>query len=407
MKFMYMTHRTIDRLTKSALILMATTLAWGANAQDSTKKETTFYTVVFNEVPDSFNAPLIGLVNMAEGNQKGLQLGVTNINGKNFRGTQIGFTNAIGGKGRGSQIGNVNVARDSFKGAQVGYINIVTDKVKGAQVGFVNAAKKSVDGAQVSYVNVASQGVDGAQVGFVNVSAGKVDGAQVGYVNVATKDTKGAQVGFVNHTNKELTGTQVGYVNVVRKETKGSQIGFVNVAAKPIRGSQVGFINIADSISHGVPVGFLSFVRKGGFYALEASTNELYPANLSFKIGVRKLYTTFNASYNPDFKNEYAFGMGFGTNLSLSKRLYLNPEAIIQNTVNKESQMFVSLATNLGFSITDHWSVVAGPTVVWSHLDNDDKEAVLQKPSFSLYKEKIDARNQIHVGGRFALRYNF
>lgn len=390
-----------------AAILFTGLFTTNAFAQDSARKETTFYTFVFNQVPEHFNYPLIGLVNMAEGNQHGVQVGFTNINQKNINGTQVGFTNVVSGATNGMQVGFVNAGKDSLKGAQVGYINLLTDKVNGAQVGFINAAKKSVDGAQVGFINVASQEVDGMQVAFVNANIGATNGAQVGYVNVSSKDIKGAQVGFVNHANQKLTGTQVGFVNTAIKESKGTQVGFVNVSAHNLKGSQIGFINVVDSISGGVPLGFLSIIRKGGYYALEAGANELYPANLSFKIGMRQLYTSFQSSYNPDFKNEFALGAGIGSLLQLSNRLYFNPEAMIQHTIDKNTHMFVSLATNLGFAVSDHWSVVAGPSVTWSHLDNDNTETVSYKPAFSLYKNTIDTRNRIHVGARFAIRYNF
>jgi hypothetical protein len=392
MKFMYMTTTRITKALRTAFIVAAGLAGAPALAQDSTKKETTFYTFVYNQVPESCSYPVIGLVNMAEGNQHGFQLGFTNINQKNFKGTQIGFTNVVGGTTKGSQIGFINAGKDSLKGAQVGYVNIVTDKVDGAQIGFINVSKNSVEGAQIGYVNVASEKVKGAQVAFVNINIGETQGSQVGYVNIATENTKGAQVGFVNATVKE---------------SKGSQVGFVNVAGTS-NGSQIGFINVADSIGSGVPIGFISIAGKGGYYALEASTNELYPTNLSFKIGTPHFYTLFTGSYNPDFKQEYAIGAGFGSKFQLSRRFYFNPEVMIQNTVTEESQMFLSFAPNLGFSLSDHWSLVAGPSVVWSHLDNDNnKEDVLYKPSFTLYENNIDARNRVHVGARFAIRYKF
>jgi len=366
-----------------------------AQKDTSAKKETTFYTFVYNQVPDNCGYPVVGVVNMSEGSQKGLQLGMSNINEKNFTGTQIGVANVVSGSTKGAQVGVVNASKDSIKGAQVGYVNIVTSKVDGAQVGFVNVSKEEMQGAQVGYVNVASQKVNGSQVAFVNVNVGETEGAQIGYVNVTTKKTEGAQVGFVNAIGQSSTG---------------SQVGFLNIAAGALKGSQVGFINIADSVSDGVPVGFISIVRKDGFYAFEASSNELFPANLSFKIGTPHFYTLFTGSYNPDFKKQFAIGAGFGSRFQLSRRFYFNPEAMIQNTITKEdreSQMFVSFAPNLGFALDKHWSFLAGPSVVWSHLDNDTKEDVLYKPSFSLYENNIDARNRIHVGARFAVRYNF
>jgi hypothetical protein len=346
---------------KLTLALVATMMSAIAFAQDSTKKDITLYTFIFNQVPENFKFPVIGLINVGEGNQQGTQIGFTNITQKNFNGAQVGFTNAIGAAGKGAQIGFVNATKDEFKGAQIGYVNAVGNKVNGAQIGFVNACKDSLHGVQIGHVNVAGKKVHGAQVGFVNV---------------------------------------------VNDSFKGAQIGHVNVARRTIYGTQIGFVNVADSIGSGVPIGFISVVRKGGYQAIEVGYSELYPVNVSFKIGVKKFYTSFIGSFNPDFKDQFAVGAVFGSMLPITKSLYFNPEAMSQVTFKKDPFHIVSLSPQLCYSVSDKWSVVAGPSVTWMNKSHKSTEE-FNKPSFSLYENKIDAQNRIHVGAKVAVRFAF
>jgi hypothetical protein len=421
MKFMYMTY-SAKPLSGIALLLLLSLFYGTVHAQDTTSATApatpsapdttgrghTLYTFIFNQVPQNSDIPLVGVVNIAEGNQEGFQLGVTNLNQRNFKGAQIGFSNVIGGSATAAQLGFVNAARYSFEGGQIGYVNIVAESMKGAQIGFVSAARKSVNGAQVSFVNVGSAGVEGAQVGGVNVCAGNINGFQVGQVNVATKHAEGAQVGFIN-VSQTLDGAQVGFINTAAGNVNGSQVGFINVVPNTLKGAQIGFINIADSISDGVPLGFLSIVKKGGFCAAEISANELYPVNVSFKIGVKPLYTTFGASYNPDFKRSFALGAGIGSIIDLSKYFYLNPEVISMTSVEREEnhQFFLTLSTLLGCSFSKHVSIAAGPSFTWTYMERDNSERVFYKPAASLYEHTIDNRNRLHAGGRVALRFHF
>ena len=50
-----------------------------------------------------------------------------------------------------------------------------------------------------------------------------------------------------------------------------------------VSGFQLGFVNLVDSVSEGVALGFLSYVKRGGYRAIDVSSNELYPVNIGFK----------------------------------------------------------------------------------------------------------------------------
>lgn len=393
---------------RTATAVVLTLITSGAFAQDTIpqKKPMRYYTGIYNQVPENFNFPVIGFVNICEGNQHTAEIGFTNVTQKSMKGVQVGFSNITGEKLSGAQVGFVNMCRDSLNGVEVGFINVAGSRTDGAQVGFVNLTSNQVHGAQVGHVNVAAKAVEGAQVGFVNACKDSLNGMQIGYVNITGNKADGIQLGFVNGARRSVTGAQVGFVNAAAEKVNGAQVGFVNAAAGAVKGSQIGFVNVCDTISKGIPVGFLSIVRKGGFKAFEVSSSELYPANLAFKTGVDVFYTTFIASYNPDYKNEFALGAGLGTNLRLGRRVFFNPEALSQVTMEKYPQQIVSLSTMFGFTITKNISLVAGPDVAWINR-TDERSQPLLKPQYSFYREKLDSYNSIHAGAKAALRVRF
>lgn len=351
----------MDRL-KFIYLILAGVVCIPSNAagQETVKNQNRniIYTGVVNIVPDRFQFPLIGFVNIAKGSQKGLQAGFFNWNQSYFKGAQISFINTVGGELNGAQIGFVNTCRKTFKGAQISFINTAADKSNGAQVGFINT---SVDSAT------------GIQLGFVNTAAGKMKGAQISFVNTAVKDMDGAQIGFVN-TARRLTGFQLG------------------------------FVNYADTLTDGIPFGFLSFVRKGGYKAVEISATEMYPVNLSFKIGIEKLYTSFIASFNGNDKNGFAIGLGLGSNLPLGNSSYLNPEIWSQSAIFNNSSQWYSMALNYGYCITPGIHLSLGPSVLWYYMEHGDH---FKRPFMALYRHEVNENNKIIVGARVALKYVF
>lgn len=379
-----------------------------ASAQDSTNRRSThFYTGIYNELPEYVSYPVIGVVNICNGNQRNAQVGFTNVNQKNLSGVQVGFSNAAGGRVNGSQVGFVNVCRDSLTGAEIGFINLATNGTDGAQVGFVNLTRGYVEGAQVGYVNIATTSAEGAQVGFVNGCRDSMEGVQVGFVNAIGNNADAAQVGFINGVAGQTEGAQIGFVNVAAGNMDGAQVGFVNITGKKHKGLQLGFINVSDSLEDGIPFGFVSFVRKGGFMAKEISASEMYPLNLAFKTGVPLFYTTFIASFNPDLRHRFALGGGIGSNLRISNTFFFNPEALSQFTVERRTQQITSLNTLVGLTFAKRISLLAGPNLVWVHKSRNNDTNTLYEPLTSLYHEKLDARNSLHIGMKGALRISF
>jgi hypothetical protein len=308
-----------------------------------TKREYLAYTVFYNVVPDNFNYPLIGFVNVAKGTHKSCQIGFVNTTVKDFTGVQAGFVNTT-----------------------LGYFK-------------------------------------GVQAGFVNTSAKDFIGMQLGFVNTTLKDQKGYQIGFVNTTLNDFKGYQVGFVNTVFGNEKGFQIGFVNTATRGIKGFQIGFVNYADNISGGVPLGFISIVKKDGYRSFELSSNELYPINLAFKLGVKRLYTAYQLSCNPDLSKPYSASIGLGSLLPIGKNLYFNPEIYSNKPLyfSNNNTNSTSLSLNVRYTLFSSVQFSAGAAATWL---NSDKEDFMNKKSFlGIYNCKINSENRILFGLRAAL----
>ncbi len=329
-------------------------------AQDEAPKRSTpiIYSGIVNSVPDGFNLPLIGFINMGWG---------------------------------------------THYSAQVGFINFVKKDFTGTQIGFINTAGRAVMGTQIGYVNTAGKNVTGAQIGFVNTTGGNYIGPQIGFINTAVKNCKSIQLGFINTCADSLKGAQIGFVNTTTRRAEAGQIGYVNIA-KNLKGVQLGFVNLVDTIESGVPIGFLSIVKKGGYHAVELSLNEMYPVNLAYKIGVSKLYTSLILSYNPSNQQGLAVGLGLGSVLPLGKKFSLIPEVSSQSTILNGWQQINTFALNGGFNINSHLTVLAGPSLVWQYGNLPEK---LNKPFFSFSNNTYYNRGNLITGARVALRYKF
>jgi hypothetical protein len=342
-------------LIQSFLIIALILPAIGQESRSPGKK-TIVYSFVVNKVPDGINFPLIGFLNVAEGSHAGAQIGFINWNQKNFRGLQLSFVNTAGGNVKGNQTGFINTA-GSFNGLQVGFVNTVAGSFKGAQVGFINTI------------------------------AGSLNGLQMSFINTTTRQSDGMQLAFVNTSGKTLNGLQLGFIN----------------SAKMLNGLQFGFINYADSIKNGFPFGFLSFVRKGGYQALEFSLTESFPFNLAFKTGIKALYTSLMVSWNPNYGEHYALGLGIGSIIPFSRSVYFNPEVTAQGTYPDYHEIY-GLTTQLGFALIRRLNLSFGPSLVW--LNRESHESFYD-PLFYFYEYRVDDKNKIVMGARISMKYNF
>jgi hypothetical protein len=281
----------------------------------------------------------------------------------------------------------------------MGFVNSTFNDHYGIQSGFVNTTFAKSNHLQLGFVNTAGS-VQGAQIGFLNTSYKTLSGIQSGFVNLI----RGKQLGSIEKEEETLKGLQTGFVNATIGNTKGSQLGFVNFTSAGVKGSQIGFVNYADTIT-GAPLGFLSIVRKGGYRAITVSVNEFYPVNLSFKIGIPKLYTFFQGGYNSGFKKRFATGGGFGSLLPIGKALYFNPEISTFNSVStKNGLLLSSFACNLSYQITPFLQIAAGPSVTHAWFQNAESP---YKPVYRFIDYKINDKNRLIVSAGAALSIHF
>ena len=293
------------------------------------------------------------------GGVNGFELGgLVNIDRKNMNGLQIGgLTNVVFGNANGLQIGGlVNHAR-SVNGAQIGgLVNTSLGFVEGTQIGgIVNYALDSIDGAQIggiANISTTSHSINGVQIGGIaNLSLGKMNGSQIsGIINVANR-------------------------------INGMQISLINVGVK-VSGMQIGLINISDSLS-GVPIGLISISRTGMFH-LDLFSNDFSYANTCLRLGSDKFYNTFAIGVTPNtsYGNRYSFGYGIGTHIDISKKIFMNIDALAWDIHYRSFiewrgiNMVNQLRILPGWQITKGIGLYAGPCVNVEVIDDSFNSSV-------------------------------
>jgi len=277
----------------------------------------------------------------------------------------------------------INVDQYYMNGAQLaGFGNVVGGSANGAQVaGFFNVNGTDLQGFQgAGFVNVAGGQVKGAQAaGFINVAGDSLEGFQgAGFINVSGTAKKGVQAaGFGNVEAAGLTSFQgAGFFNVAR-EVQGAQVaGFINVAEN-VKGAQVaGFLNICDSID-GVPLAFISVVKKNGYRRLGFTASEVQYANLSFKMGVKQLYTIYSFGKPKGPLSRWMFGAGLGTEFDLSQKMMLN----IEGTVHQE--LWIGSTGSPHFLYIDRLNLYNSVKFLFG-WNMDDKVAIHLGPTFNV-----------------------
>jgi hypothetical protein len=211
-------------------------------------------------------------------------------------------------------------------------------------------------------------------------------------------------MGFINTTlGERMKGVQLGFINTSVTSTKGAQISFIN-AAKRLQGFQLGFINYIDELEEGFPLGFISFVRKGGYKAVEYSVSETSPINISLKLGIEKFYTLLYFGYNPledDINSAINTGLGLGSIIRFTESFFFNPELIVTSNFKENNFLHLGLVPYFGCKLLPHLTVVAGPSVIWEYgKDFND-------PIFHIVEHEINERNRIYIGARLGIRYEW
>jgi hypothetical protein len=314
----------------------------------------------------------------------GISGGVENFEAGSFinvdryyvKGAQIaGFGNTVGGFASAAQLAGIyNVTGSCLKGFQ------------GA--GLVNVAGKSAVGVQAAgFVCVAGAGMKGVQLsGFFNAAGGTVEGFQgAGFFNTGGAADQCVQVaGFGNRSGEGRTSFQgAGFFNMAG-EVKGAQLaGFANIAGHVEGVQAAGFLNICDSID-GVPLGFINIVRKNGYRKVVFSVSEIQYANLSFRMGVRRLYNIYSFGKPSGPGSRWMFGGGLGSEFDLNERTILNIEATVHQELwiaGKANPYFLNIGRFnqyntlkflFGWNMDNQVSLHVGPTFNVSVADTDE-----------------------------------
>lgn len=297
-----------------------------------------------------------------------------------------GYTAGVNGFELGSLF---NIVKQDMRYLQIGGLfNIVGGSSYGVQLGGLhNHVLQNVQGLQIGGIsNITGQSLEGIQIGGIHNHARQNKGIQLGGIsNIVIESTKGLQIAGVFNSSRHMSGIQLsGVVNVNKKVTDGLQIagaantssrevtgiqiaGLFNYARK-LKGLQIGVFNFADS-SDGYSLGLINMIIHG-YHKASLYSNEFQHINLAYKSGNALLYSIIagGASLNGD-QRSFAIGYGLGTDRSLGKKFFINPE-LIQYYVfsgDKEAQnQVMRLQLHLKYRVGKMFALYAGPAFnVW------------------------------------------
>ena len=256
---------------------------------------------------------------------------------------------------------------------------MVADDMKGMQLSGFNNISKNTAGSQIT--------------GFINITSKKMQGLQLaGFTNIAT-NVDGAQVsGFYNRA-KEMDGFQLA--------------GFVN-HAKTVKGIQLSVVNIADSVASGATIGLFNFVRKG-LHQLSLSYNDVTDVNLDFRGGTHAFYSILSSGIQLKANYIWSYGLGFGRQFKVSKKLFSNVELSSHALSSKASSfdnlnLLNKLNLNFGYQLAPHFSLNIEPTL--NIYVSDAFNENTQKYGYDIVRTPIYSKNYTSSGVSIWLGYS-
>ncbi|MDR2888195.1 MAG: hypothetical protein LBV26_09430 [Bacteroidales bacterium] len=256
--------------------------------------------------------------------------------------------------------------------------------------------------------------VDGAEFGGLVNMSGNVDGAQfAGLVNKAN-DVEGTQLGGLVNTAGNVDGAQfAGIVNTSSATQGGMQAAVINRTGV-LHGLQLGVVNIADTIESGISIGLINIVKRGFYKEWSLTFADYQNVGLSYKLGVRKFYTIFNAGANFVEDRLWMFGIGFGNRTSLGGSIDFQPEIVSYNyfysdfsyvhntwnTTHLKLGFVYKLGSRLGISVA--------PGIYYSYDRRDRQTGYLSiSPVAPVYEhESAYGRHSLGAGVSVGLIFN-
>ncbi len=345
-----------------------------------------------------------GICNAVGGNVSGVQLaGWANLDLAEASGLRIaGFVN-VGKSMRGVIIGGMaNINADYVSGYKR-LRNITNDTVIGVQVAGlfnVNAGySKGVKLAGLYNFGNNMHGFEGA--GLFNGNAGFMHGQTF--------------AGLVNLTAGKSSGLQTaGLANISLSEMKGVQVAGILNVAKNISGNQFAFINLSDTCK-GIPFGFFSF-SSHGYHKGEFCADEILPAQVAFRTGVRKFHNIFIAGLNP-FRPQQpllSIGYGLGSNFALTQKWSiqsdLTSQLLLERDHFKNAPRVISLFAGIEKSFGKNSSLCIGPVyrmLINSAVNNAYSEFNNSIAPHSFYDKTYTSGTQLKMWAGAKISFKF
>lgn len=320
------------------------------------------------QVVNKFSLNIIGAYSAGvDGAEIGLGFNIDKSDVQYFQ--FAGGFNMVGGDVRGIQIGGFfNYDIGDVRAAQIATVyNRVGKSFEGFQVGGIyNKVNQDFSGMQVSLgLNDIGRNVDGFQIGALNLISDKQEGFQIGVGgNIIKGKSRGVQIGGIANLNKESDGLNIaGFANYTAATANGLQTGAINYA-KNLKGVQLGIFNISDE-NDGYSIGLINIAFKG-YHKFSVGTNESTRYNFAYKGGSKRLYNMLMFGMNTKLSEKmYTGGLGFGKEMSLSRKISLNPE--ISSQLVYQGSWAVNLLNKfelpLNIRLTKWLAVQGGPSV--------------------------------------------
>lgn len=321
----------------------------------------------------------ISTANKAEAqNEKNAQftffypIGSSGLNSTNYS-YHFSFNTIYGTTGgiNGFELGSVgNIVTGNVKGLQVaGVFNIAAPNHSTEMAQITADSSQTMNGIQLAGVsNLVNGNQKGWQIaGVCNTTTGSSSGVLLsGVSNITRKDVNGAMVSGVFNSARTLKGFQLSTINIATKRVNGAQVGVVNIAPKG-KGFQLGVVNIGQAASDSIiPLGVINIFRDG-YYAFELSTDEKLFSQISYKMGVEKLYTIFQ--FGVSFRNNtqyYSAGAGLGSIFDITPVNKINLELITTQLFEHNFKYIPDYLNQANldyqYDLTKHISLKIGPT---------------------------------------------
>lgn len=335
---------------------------------------------------------------------------------------------------QGVEVGGIlNMNKGEMRGAQFGGIsNLVGGDVNGLQVaGIANLIQGNVTGAQFSGISsIVKQDFYGIQTsGISSITRGKFTGVQLsGISNIVFKSSEGVQLAGISNTvfdtlvgvqvsgisNFALHGTnyaQVAGITNIAENNTGIQLSGIFNRAKHNSGFQLALVNVSKS-SSGIAFGLFNFVREG-YHKTEVSANEIFPLNVTFKTGVKRLYNSyhFGVKFGPNIA--YSAGLGFGSYFNLSEKskisLDLTADMVYEPDTNSDgfAQLY-KLSATFDYQLAKWVSVFGGPSFNVNVMQFKDADGIYTSNAAfrPFYSEQFtNAAVQCWIGGQVGFRF--